>query len=191
MRGKVGNAYAEAAETLPINWNQKRDVVLNLMQMKDPLIGSILAHPENASFVARIVGVPELYLPGDDDRNKQLQEIAELIQGQPIQEMAPMGPNMALMDPMMPPPMIERSSVPIEPELDNHQIEAEVCGAWLKSEVGQEMKRSNPAAYYNVLLHRKEHLDQIKIQQMEQAMMGAAPPEKQTQETNEVEPVNA
>jgi hypothetical protein len=35
----------------------------------------------------------------------------------------------------------------------------------MKSDVGQEMKRTNPAAYYNVLLHKKEH-DAI-VQQMQ------------------------
>ena len=50
-----------------------------------------LTHPENASLIASLLGVPELYIPGDDDRNKQLREISELIQGQPIPQGMPPG----------------------------------------------------------------------------------------------------
>jgi hypothetical protein len=217
MNGKTGNAYAEAAETLPINWNQKKDVFLNLMQMKDPIVGGILSHPENASLVARVIGVPELYIPGDDDRNKQLAEIAELIQSQPMQIPAPMpgpmGPGPMGPGPMgpegppeppfagppseigmMPPPMMDVSSVPVDPELDNHVVEAEVIGAWLKSEVGLDMKKTNPAAYLNALLHFKEHKLEEQKQMMKQAMedmiTGGPPPNLEGKKKEEIGPVN-
>ena len=63
---------------------------------------------------------------------------------------SPMGPE---------PPMM--SSVPITPELDNHEVEAEICKAWLKSEVGQDLKGT--PGYANVLAHLKEHLMQIMM----------------------------
>jgi predicted RNA-binding Zn-ribbon protein involved in translation (DUF1610 family) len=145
MSGSIGEIMPEVSETLPVSWTQKRDVILNLMNMKDPRIGDILAHPENASLVASTIGVAELYIPGDDDRNKQLKEISDLLMAEPI--MGPMGPV---------------SSVPITPELDNHAVEAEVCKGWLKSEVGLEMKGT--PGYMNVLAHLKEHLMQLMMQ---------------------------
>jgi hypothetical protein len=143
LTGDVGDVTPEVSEALPVSWTQKRDVVMNLMQMKDPVIGGILAHPENASMIAATIGLPDLYIPGDDDRNKQLQEIAQMVQQEPVPGM--MGGDM-------------QSSVPITPELDNHPVEAEVCRAWLKSELGQDAKVNNPAGYANVLAHLKEHL---------------------------------
>lgn len=156
MSGEIGEVEPEVNETFPISWAQKRDVILNLMQMKDANVTAVIVHPENAGLVASIIGVPELYIPGDDDRSKQLMEIAQMIQEQP-QEGAP--------DPMTGQPGQVMSTVAVDPELDNHSVEAEICKSWLISEVGQDMKKNQPAAYMNVLAHYKEH------KAAEQAMM--------------------
>lgn len=140
MSGDIGDIMPEVSETLPVSWTQKRDVLMNLMNMKDPNLGAVFTHPENASLIASLLGLPELYIPGDDDRNKQLEEIAQLIQQQPMP--GPMGQMI--------------SSVPVTPELDAHPVEAEICRAWLKSEIGQSMKGT--PGYANVLAHLKEHL---------------------------------
>jgi hypothetical protein len=222
LTGNIGDIVPEVSETLPVSWTQKRDILLNLMNMKDPNIATVLTHPENASLVASLLGVPELYIPGDDDRNKQLREIAEMLQAQPIPQPIPMGgppappmgggppgpmsgsppqmdgPPQPLGPEGPPPPPMDQSmggnqggmpsgqmggpmggpmgpeppmmsSVPITPELDNHEVEAEVCKAWLKSEVGQDLKGT--PGYANVLAHLKEHLMQI--------MMSAPPPEEE------------
>jgi len=163
LSGDVGDVLPEISEALPVSWTQKRDVLMNLMQMKDPAIAAVLSHPENASMVAALIGLPDLYIPGDDDRNKQLMEIALLITSEP--SMGPMGPI---------------SSVPITPELDNNAVEAEVCRAWLKSEVGQDAKNNNPAGYANVLAHLKEHLMTMQPPPMPMPSPGpsSAPPEK-------------
>jgi hypothetical protein len=173
LSGEVGDVMPEVAETFPISWSQKRDVILDMIKLKDPMIAAVLSHPENASLVASIVGVPELFIPGDDDRNKQLAEIATLITQEPIE-----GPP--VMGPMGPIPGQIQSSVPIDPELDNNAVEAEICKSWLVSAVGQDAKKNNPAGYMNVLSHYKEH------KQAEQAMMTAmapagAPSESQSQ----------
>lgn len=171
LEGKVGNAYAEASESIPISWNEKRSIIMNMLTMQNPQVMQVLADPENASFVARIIGVPELYIPGDEDRTKQLMEIMEMIQSEPM-EMPGQG-----IDPTTgQPPIQEQSSVAVDPDLDNHVIEAEVCAVWLKSLVGQDMKKTQPASYYNVLLHFKEHNALAKQAQMAQTMAGQQPP---------------
>lgn len=170
----VGNAFCEASESLPMSWNEKRSVLIAMLQMGNEQVMAVLAHPENASLVARLIGLSELYIPGDDDRTKQLSEIALLVQEEPIEEMPPMAPEgqpgMAPPPEMGPemggfmPEPIMKSSIAIEPELDNHEIEAEICRAWLKSEVGQDAKKNRPAAYLNVLLHMKEHAAIVSAQ---------------------------
>ena len=153
LSGDIGSVEPEISETFPVSWTQKRDIMLNLIQMQNEDIAAVIRHPENAGLVASIIGVPELYIPGDDDRGKQLNEIALLIQGEP-QEMPP--------NPMNPQGLLV-STVPIDATLDNHYNEAETCRAWLKSEIGQDAKINNPAGYANVLAHLKEH-DQIQQQ---------------------------
>jgi hypothetical protein len=163
ISGNVGDVEPEISESFPISWSQKRDVIMNLMQMKDENVSAVIQHPENSGLVASIIGLPEMYIPGDDDRSKQLMEIAELIRTEPQ-----MGPP----DPMTGAPgMI--STVPITPDLDNNEIEAEICKAWLISEVGQDSKKTNPGGYANVLAHKKEHDAAVQQQAMKQAMMAA------------------
>lgn len=162
LSGDVGEVYAEMSEAFPVSWSQKRDVIMNLMQMKDENVTAVITHPENASLVAAIIGVPEMYIPGEDDRNKQLIEIAELILAEPEMMMGPTGPMM-------------KSSVPITPDLDNHKVEAEICKAWLKSEVGLDAIKTNPGGRANVYAHLKEHLEADAQEQMKQAMMMAGP----------------
>ena len=149
LTGEVGDIEPEITETFPISWTQKRDVILNLIQMDNEDIAAVIRHPENAGLVASIIGVPELYIPGDDDRNKQLYEIARLVREEPMIS-PPMGPAMPEAHPM--------STVPVDSDIDNHSVEAEVCRAWLKSEVGLDAKENNPGGYANVLAHLKEHL---------------------------------
>jgi hypothetical protein len=174
LQGKVGEIEPETSEAFPISWAQKRDVLMQLIQMKDPEIGSILQHPENMSFIAELIGMEDLYIPGDDDRNKQLYEISILIQGQP---------TVAGIDPMTGQEQYQ-STVPVDPEIDNHSTESEVCLAWLKGDVGLATKEQNPAAWMNVRAHYMEHqmiLQQQAMQQMQmqqqQAMMGQQPQE--------------
>lgn len=147
LTGSVGEVEPEISETFPISWAQKRDVILNLMQMKDEDISAVIRHPENAGLVASIIGVPELFIPGDDSRNKQLAEIAILLLAEPM-EVPPNALN----------PSGLLSSIPVSPELDEHPVEAEICKAWMRSEVGQDAKETNPPGYANVMAHLKEHL---------------------------------
>jgi hypothetical protein len=161
MEGQVGQCMPESSENFPTSWAEKRDMLLNLMNMKDPAIGAVLGHPENSSFMQQTLGLTDLFVPGADSRDKQLQEIQMLLKGEPME--------FPSLDPMM--PMMMVSSVPVEPELDDHRVEAETCRTWLRSEVGQYVKQTNPAGYMNVYSHMKEH-SQFEQQAMmaEQAM---------------------
>jgi hypothetical protein len=147
LTGEIGEVTPEVAEPFPISWTQKRDVILNLMQMNNEDIGAVIRHPENSGLIATIIGLPDLYIPGDDSRNKQLYEIGQLIIAEPMMT-GQMGPDG---QPVLMP------TVQVDPVLDDHLVEVEICKAWLRSEVGIDAKTSNPGGYMNVMAHMKMH----------------------------------
>jgi len=112
LTGKVGEIEPDVNESFPISWAQKRDMILNLFQGGNEDVMAVLRHPENAGLIALIIGVPELFIPGDDSRNKQLIEIGEMITQEPI-SIPPPGPQegpppdmQGGMPPPGPPPMM-------------------------------------------------------------------------------------
>jgi hypothetical protein len=139
--GKVGQVECENADQFPMSFAQKHDIIAKLMEMQIPEVMEVMAHPENAGTIARYMAFPELYIPGDDDRTKQLQEISELLETEPMEGL----------DGSFTP------SVMVDPELDDHNKEAEVGLAWLKSDYGLEARNSNPAGYMNVRAHVAMH----------------------------------
>jgi hypothetical protein len=160
LSGEVGETTPEVSETFPVSWTQKRDVILNLIQMQNEDIAAVIRHPENSGLVAQIIGVPELHIPGDDSRNKQLYEIAQLLREQPME-----GPP----SPENPTGLLP--SVEVDPDVDEHEVEVEICKTWLRSDVGLDAKTSNPAGRANVLAHMKMHLFFLQ--------MMAPPPEEE------------
>ena len=165
MTGKVGQVEPDVSEAFPISWAQKRDIIMNLISMKDPMVDSIISHPENSGTVATIVGFPELYIPGDDARNKQLWEISLLIQAQPTPTGIP--------DPTQPGHEALQPSIPVE-AWEIHPVESETCKAWLMSEVGIDAKVNNPGGYMNVVAHMQMH--DFQIAQHQAQMAAQAPP---------------
>jgi len=127
---------------------------MELMGMKNPFIDGILSHPDNLELVAQVLGVPDLYIPGENQRNKELLAIAVVLHtptnvdpmtGQPI--------------PIQPPP--------VDPILDEPSIQIEVLKAFLSSDIGQDLQTSNPAAY-QALMIRLSQFQFIIAQQMAQ-----------------------
>jgi hypothetical protein len=160
--------------------------------VNNPEILQIIGSPENLPIIREAIGLSEFFVPGEDDRNKQHEEINQLVNSQPMMvppQVDPMqGQQMMQMGQMVPPEAMqpqELPSVEIDPEIDNHQIEFEICRAWLVSEAGRLAKTDNPEGYKNVLLHAKAHLQVMQMQQMQQQMaQGAAPNEKPNEDTN-------
>lgn len=173
LNGKVGDVSVENSDQLPISWNQKRAMVMDLVMNSAniPMLQGVLMHPENIGLMQNTFGLGDFYIPGDDDRDKQLREIKELLQGQAMP--GALGPD-GLPGPEIP-------SVNIDPEVDNHPVHIEVCKAFLVSEVGQNLKKENPGAYQNVLAHLIAHL--------QLAVMQPPPEETEPQGNNEMENV--
>lgn len=147
LQGKLGEIELEASEQLPTTWAQKKDVIFELLKLNNPAILEALTLPENIEFVSEALGLSEFVLPGTEDRIKQLDEIKQLMVSEPIENIDPMSGQ------AMPMP-----SVQVEPQLDNNQLEAEICRGWLVGPAGRLARTENPKGYMNVLLHMKMHL---------------------------------
>lgn len=188
--GSVGEITCDTNEQIPISFAEERDVLMQMIQTNSPQIGQILLHPQNASFVASRIGLSQLFIPGDDDRQKQLAEIEQLIKQQPQpnpafmqyqayaqseEGMMQMGLMQLTGQQIPPPPAQFVSSIPPDSELDNLSVEAETCAEWLKSSTGRALKEINPAGYQNVYLHFLETKQAFQVQQQmqmqQQAMM--------------------
>jgi hypothetical protein len=147
MDGKIGDVELEASELLPSTWGTQKDLIMNLLALNNPQILATLADPKNLPLIAEAFGMYEFYIPGEDDREKQNEEIQLLVQSGPIP-----GPNGM------------ESSIQPETEVDNHIIHASVCKSWCVSEEGRLAKTDNQQGYQNVLLHLQAHLAMLTPQ---------------------------
>lgn len=152
LEGKIGRVELEANENLPITWGQQKDTIMQLLTASNPKLLEIVADPNNLPMIRRAIGIEEFNIPGEDDREKQLDEIQQLLNSDPI-----FGGEM---DPMTGQPMMV-PSVEIDPIFDNHMIQFEVCKKFITGEAGRQAKVENPEGYQNVLLHGKLHFDEV------------------------------
>ena len=184
LQGKIGDVELEANEQLPQTWSAMKDTLMSLAEMQIPQLVEAMADPENFPFIKAAVGLDQFVIPGEADRLKQYEEIDLLVQSSPLPEEVPgeiipppvdeaglpIGPPME-----GPPQMIEVPSVEIDPDVDNNQIQADICRTWLISEAGQLCKKENPPGYKNVLLHMQMHV-QVVNEEMMQQQLAAQPP---------------
>jgi hypothetical protein len=175
--------YPDVDENIPESWMQKRAILLQLMQDQDPAIKAILAAPENMRTVKRLIGLDELTIPQEASWQKQMGEIAQMLvqapippQPQPPKEVPnPMMPH--VIETVQPPPVPARSSIPVDPIMDDHVAEGLTVKIWCNSPKGLKMKVKDSIGFQNVRLHGIQHL-QIAAQQAAQAAAAAAPPPK-------------
>lgn len=173
LDGRIGDIELEADDRLPITDEQQADMIMQLFQLNNQEITAALMDPENLPFIAKVIKIPQFRLPGEDDRQKQYEEINELINTAPIpptqqdialyQQAKAANPN-AAQQPQ------EEPSVQIDVDVDNHSIEAGICKEWLISSAGRLAKVENPDGYKNVLLHMKAHLSEVQKGIMAQRM---------------------
>jgi hypothetical protein len=183
LQGKIGSVELEANENLPITWNQQKDAIMQLFELNNEDVMSTLASPENMPYLKRAIGLTDYIIPGEDDRQKEYEEIQLLVNSEPI-EMPPdpMMMQQAMMMGMPPPPPQRVPSIEPDFDVDNHVLAADIVRRWLVSDAGRMAKLENPAGYENVMLHMKLHKDmdlQKQMQEMQKQMMaqgGMAPP---------------
>jgi hypothetical protein len=191
LEGKIGRIELEANENLPTTWSQRKDTYMKLLEAQNPKILEALTAPENIKNLAEAIGLDDFTVPGQSDVDKQNEEIKLLINSEPIVQ--PPSDEQLMMaveqgatpDQLAQMPPQELPSVEIDYDLDNHQIEADICRSYLVGVGGRLLKVENPAGYQNVLLHMKAHLEAIKqkmMEEMQMQAMGQAPPQAEKPE---------
>ena len=149
LEGKVGHVEPELDGSLPQSWAQKKDFIVRLIELQNPEIGAILLHPNNSEFLKQSTGFTDIYIPGEHDRNKQIQEFYDLIKGEPVGD---------------------QPSVPVDIDVDDHPVHCQVLKNILVSPIGLELYKSNPLAYQNCIAHHRMHMMAIQAK-----TMGATP----------------
>lgn len=149
------SAYPEGDENFPELWNQQR---ATMMQIMDTPYGQELSKDMgNAQLIGKLTGIPDLKIPGLDDWQFQLREIADLTRM----------------------PDDNRLLSGIAPEVEvapyQNQVAHVACCKWFLNSVrGQKMKRENPVGFQAVLEHMGQH---------EKLIPPAEPEEKPLSET--------
>jgi hypothetical protein len=173
ITGNTGKVIPEYGDQFPITWAQKKATIMELINLNNEAINAFLMHPENIEAISDyIVGVDGLYMPGEDQRNKQLNEITKIIAIQ-----SPTEEEMVMLEGIPPQPII----IPPEP-VDNHMIHSAVLEAYICSDQGQELKDINPLAYQGLMMHLQMHQEQIALQ--EQAAIEQVAQTQATQDPN-------
>lgn len=171
--------YPETSEAYPVSWVQKRGTIMTVMQDQDPAVAAIRQLPPNQMLIQQMLGVDGLTIPQVLSYQKQLGEIDELCNGEPepnpqiavirekLQQFAadpeaqadPAAQQLAAhmqqaLAAAQKTPLV--SSVPIDDD-DDHASESMTCWLFINSPEGQQLKKTQPQAYQNVKLHKKEH----------------------------------
>lgn len=174
-----GMKYTNASDdNFPQSYTDKRNVFMGLMQDPDTKQW-LMQSPDNLYLAKQLIGLPELVVPGEDPRNKQLQEIAEMRDsGGPVPVMpagSPMLPPVGRPPVKYPDPSVQwKSSVDVS-KYDVDETEYQECLRWINSGEGQDAKRAQPLWYADVCLHTDEHEAQMK---QKAAANAPAPEEK-------------
>jgi len=171
--GKIGNIELEPDEKLPITDAQQADIIMQLFTLNNEEIQAALLDPENLPYIAKVIKIPNFKLPGADDRQKQYEEITELVNSVPIVQ--PPTPEEMMIAEQTGQELVpnEQPSIPIDSDVDNHEVEAGICRSWLVSSAGRLAKVENRDGYKNVLLHMKAHIMIVQQQMLAQAQMQA------------------
>lgn len=140
LTGKVGEVTPESSEKLPVTWAQRRELYLQLFQLNNPMMMQALMSPQNTPALRDALGLDEIYIPGEDDRDKQYAEFVLLLEGEATQgedgEQTP--------------------SVPVNP-WDDHQVEFATCRAFVSSPTGLAYRELKPLGFDNIVAHMNAH----------------------------------
>jgi hypothetical protein len=165
MAGKVGGVEPEASESFPMSLTQKKDLLMKLIELNNDYVNSAIYAPENARIIQDAMALTDMKMPGETQRVKQTIEINEMLKvgpdGQPAQ---PVDTGEIGLDgqPVM------QSSVPIDPNVDDHPVHISTLTAWMVDMTGLDLLRENPAGYANLTAHLRAHqrAEAMKVAQL-------------------------
>lgn len=178
LEGSVGHVEPENNGQLPQSWGQKKDFIMSLLSMipQSPELGAILLNPNNTEMLKQITGMPDFYIPGEHDRDKQWAEYFELSIS------APNGPPQDPNNPASPP---QQSSIQPDIHVDDHAVHMQVLKNILVSPIGLALYKTNPEGYQNCIAHYVQHELMLQAKTMAPAGGSAAgePPPTAAQST--------
>lgn len=140
----------EGDETIPTTDAEKREAFNNLIQVAvngNQDAAEIVTDPQNAELLKCMIDLPDLVIQKAVCANKQMTEIARLLQEVPIPD--PLNPGQF------------RPSVGIQ-KYDNHAVELKRAQDWTSSDEGMRASEENPEGYLNVELHMDLHAAQLQ-----------------------------
>lgn len=146
MNGEIGHVDTENSDQFPISWPERRDLLIKLLEMKDPNISGAIFDANNAGEVAKTIGFQNFHIPGEADRHKQLWEITELLKAGPSQPQQGIGGS-----------SIPAPTLSTEEFIDDHHVHMEVIKNWAVSPEGLEQRENNTQGYLNVMAHFMQH----------------------------------
>jgi len=181
-----GKFYCEPStdENFPESWSEIQNRVGELMMeaTANPALLDVINSPSNFSFLKKATGLVELVIPKQESAEKQLGEIELMKKSGPLPnpafadiqqkiqaaQAAAQNPELAEIAQQqlqqlqqqaqqIPP---EISSVEVDPDIDDHDTEYQVCLEFLRSPQGRALKDGTTeemAAYENIKLHCLEH----------------------------------
>lgn len=157
--------HVELADAIPMSYGEKVQRVQELAQETPQVAQAIgLNHPMNAPEMQTMLGVEDLYCPGQNEREAAEALINDLLGEQPFDDI----------DPMTGAPLRKSSREPLPFEHKNHAAFAEILRTWCNSDIGRQMRVENPAGYENVQLHGLAQ-DQAAMAAMQPPLPEGAP----------------
>jgi hypothetical protein len=171
LEGNWG-AYPDTDSSFPESTADKRASLQNVLSQVGQADPSLVMQPDNLKLIKQYSGLSDLVIPGAEARDKQLEEIEQLLAEGPVPDMDQMqgwmqAAQQAQSSGQPPPPPPLKSSVPID-RYDFDKDELDKCKDWLSSKACREEKRKgNVQGIQNVELHASLH--EGRLQQNAQA----------------------
>jgi hypothetical protein len=130
LNGKIGNVEPDADEELPMSFAQIKGTILDLVTLNNDYVNEGLFNSNNIPLLSRAIGLRDLHIPGQNDRDKQYAEISDLIKG------------------------IPRA---VNPLVDDHLVHIQSLKYWLTSTAGLNCEKYNSQGYQLAMQHLQEH----------------------------------
>lgn len=182
LKGNI-KTFPDPDENIPESWAAQRAVWNTLLALaeKNPVVAKIVTNPKNILVMKDKIGTPELTIDEAVSENKQLIEIKELLESEPLPNPVFQQAQMMLqhIGQVMPealpiaqqkvqniPPLI--SSVPVDPQLDRHAMEMAAMVTFASEKEGMKAKAENQIGWKNFKLHYSEHAQALQDQQSNQ-----------------------
>lgn len=171
LQGNWG-CYPDTDSSFPESMADKRASLQNVLTQVGQADPSLVLQPDNLKLIKQYSGLTDLVIPGAEARDKQLEEIDQLLQEGPVPDTSQMqqwlqAAQQAQIQGQEPPPPPMKSSIDIG-KYDFDQPEFDKCKEWLSSPAcREEQRKGNVQGIQNVELHAAQH--EQRIQQNAQA----------------------